>query len=975
VAAYGVDIEIGVKGQQRLQSLTSAINLSAKAADSLAKSLGERGIVSQSIDNYSKALQRASRTLQGVTAGTQAETKAIKEYATALNDLAAIQERQKKLVGAEFRATAAGQAELELTKAKKSLEIKRKQGELQAQQDRDREAIQKALGRMEFEQAARRRELLAQGTRELKKQLELSRQIQTVEKRPTLGGDRATAFGPQPDRTKRFRRAEIFDRTAAARRENEERRKEFLKLEEAARGARIKAAREENRNFQQLTADKLQGKKDEIALQKALGRMEERSQAIDRNRNRLRQDSFKIGKKIVSETIKDVKANKKRTEEIKKQNALQRQQRDQRLRSAVGSGLIGGGFPLLFGQTGAAAVGGSIGGLAGGLVGGEFGFALSVVGTAIGKAVAEAEKFDKALAAVNAKAVGLGSATQASAKDVENLGRQLGITKDEVLELVEAFSEFESFADKQALVAIFGDDSSAFNRLAAVKTELDLAKEIFATRDDIGVEETKRLLNMLKIQDASVVELALAEARLQAEHNIAVEKAKQVTLMDRLTAGPVGPLGLGGGVGENIDPAEFGRKRAAKLEEQFQKNSKKSLEILQEKLKVVRDLLGSVESFEPPKSSKKPTQAESGESIEQSLRKQLARYEEIEPFARKRAMVEADHQVTLEKITKVKDKIKKKDLEILAGQLRQARLDDIRAQKAEEEARKADKRLRERLSAASTKADFEMRLATAQAGLPGSFDGPFGGSQETAFLGQQEINLELQQKDLEIQDAVTRGLTEKAEKLKAAREEYVLYETQILQATVAQEKFSEALALTRPVTDSLFNSLMSVVEGTKTAEEAFAGFLRSIASMLFDVAKQMIATYIAIGIARMFAGVPGSGGNAINPNSVSQIQGYSGIGANTDVSGFIPRANGGPVGAGQAYLVGERGPELFVPGAQGNIVPNSAMGSANVTVNVDASGSSVEGDGQNAAQLGKAIGLAVQTELRRQQRPGGILAR
>ena len=73
-------------------------------------------------------------------------------------------------------------------------------------------------------------------------------------------------------------------------------------------------------------------------------------------------------------------------------------------------------------------------------------------------------------------------------------------------------------------------------------------------------------------------------------------------------------------------------------------------------------------------------------------------------------------------------------------------------------------------------------------------------------------------------------------------------------------------------------------------------------------------------------------------------------------------------------MVGERGPELFVPGAQGNIVPNSAMGSANVVVNVDASGSSVEGDADQAQQLGKAIGIAVQQELVKQKRPGGLLA-
>jgi hypothetical protein len=65
---------------------------------------------------------------------------------------------------------------------------------------------------------------------------------------------------------------------------------------------------------------------------------------------------------------------------------------------------------------------------------------------------------------------------------------------------------------------------------------------------------------------------------------------------------------------------------------------------------------------------------------------------------------------------------------------------------------------------------------------------------------------------------------------------------------------------------------------------------------------------------------------------------------------------------------------LFVPGAQGNIVPNSAMGSSNIVVNVDASGSSVEGDSDQAAQLGKMLGAAVQAELIKQKRPGGLLA-
>ena len=56
------------------------------------------------------------------------------------------------------------------------------------------------------------------------------------------------------------------------------------------------------------------------------------------------------------------------------------------------------------------------------------------------------------------------------------------------------------------------------------------------------------------------------------------------------------------------------------------------------------------------------------------------------------------------------------------------------------------------------------------------------------------------------------------------------------------------------------------------------------------------------------------------------------------LKGFGARAMGGPVNAGSPYMVGEKGPELFVPSSSGSIVPNGAMGSSSggtggVTVN------------------------------------------
>ena len=67
------------------------------------------------------------------------------------------------------------------------------------------------------------------------------------------------------------------------------------------------------------------------------------------------------------------------------------------------------------------------------------------------------------------------------------------------------------------------------------------------------------------------------------------------------------------------------------------------------------------------------------------------------------------------------------------------------------------------------------------------------------------------------------------------------------------------------------------------------------------------------------------------------------------------RAAGGPVSSGQSYLVGEMGPELFVPSAGGGrIVPNDKLGGGtNITINVNA------GMGANGAQIGEQIVTAI----------------
>tara|TARA_B100000212_G_scaffold23198_1_gene15458 strand:- start:3056 stop:5410 length:2355 start_codon:yes stop_codon:yes gene_type:complete len=94
--------------------------------------------------------------------------------------------------------------------------------------------------------------------------------------------------------------------------------------------------------------------------------------------------------------------------------------------------------------------------------------------------------------------------------------------------------------------------------------------------------------------------------------------------------------------------------------------------------------------------------------------------------------------------------------------------------------------------------------------------------------------------------------------------------------------------------------------------------------------------------------------------------------------GFLGFANGGRPPVGRPSIVGEKGPELFVPSRSGTIIPNNKLGGGstnNVVVNVDASGSDVQGDEAEAKELGTLISVAVQGELLKQQRPGGLLSR
>ena len=167
----------------------------------------------------------------------------------------------------------------------------------------------------------------------------------------------------------------------------------------------------------------------------------------------------------------------------------------------------------------------------------------------------------------------------------------------------------------------------------------------------------------------------------------------------------------------------------------------------------------------------------------------------------------------------------------------------------------------------------------------------------------------------------------------------------------------------------IVDSITAAVEGTKTLGEVAANVFRSIARMLmqYGVSTGLNALMPNLGVKKV---------NQINYNNTvpPNSMGSGGVGETSFDLARHTRAAGGPVTGGRPYLVGEEGPELFVPGASGGIVANNSLGGGtNIVVNVDASGTNAESDGDQQRQLGNLIGAAVQAEIVRQQRPGGLL--
>ena len=141
------------------------------------------------------------------------------------------------------------------------------------------------------------------------------------------------------------------------------------------------------------------------------------------------------------------------------------------------------------------------------------------------------------------------------------------------------------------------------------------------------------------------------------------------------------------------------------------------------------------------------------------------------------------------------------------------------------------------------------------------------------------------------------------------------------------------------------DALVGAIEGTKSLGQAARSILQGIASDLLRL-------------------------------GVNTLLKSTGLGIFSNLTGF---AAGGRPPVGRPSIVGERGPEIFVPSTAGTIIPNDKISGGgmtnNIVVNVSMEGGvDAQGGEQEGRELGRLIAVAVQSEIIQQKRAGGLLA-
>ena len=245
---------------------------------------------------------------------------------------------------------------------------------------------------------------------------------------------------------------------------------------------------------------------------------------------------------------------------------------------------------------------------------------------------------------------------------------------------------------------------------------------------------------------------------------------------------------------------------------------------------------------------------------------------------------------------------------------------------------------------------------------------------------ERELVEEIKARKIE-EALTTKELTKQEEKQDKIKESVTAAKNEAAiineQTTLLNESLGQTDTAVKTIKDNS-NLISDGVKKAKTETDGlktqFAEIGETIGSQITDALVGAINGTKSLGEAAR--NVLNNLANSILKSGINSLLG--GVFGGTKIGGFLGFANGGRPPVGRPSIVGERGPELFVPSSAGTIIPNNQLGGGstnNIVVNVNMEGDiNAQGDEDQGRQLGTLIASAVQGEIVKQQRPGGLLS-
>ena len=648
-----------------------------------------------------------------------------------------------------------------------------------------------------------------------------------------------------------------------------------------------------------------------LDVSKAKFQLTKASEAIDKK-------MFLTANSRMGVVVKELGAQRNITKELERQEKARRRQRTKRAEGVA----LGAGFPLLFGGGAGSVLGGAAGGLTG-----SFGaqIALSAIGQQVDKFVAGTVEVGRALNStggtldlVREKSLFSSSAVEERAAALEELGK---------------VEELAALLTKELTGKIGNEGVSSLQELGKTTDKTtrlwsELTTQLFAL-------VSGPLNDFLKIVN-QVLGSITSRGRFEGvSADFAGNKAFEAAVRDKRKArGKGARLGslqtedqqdlvkraLAGEFGKVARPAQIpvtaeDRRRFAGKSDKAAKDAER----------LARRLAGLDAERAKLEQLLQLDQQINTAKLQGDNRQVIALENEARliAFAEKEAVIRASKVPQEQKIAELKSLGLEKDRALLENAFK---LDSFDKQKADD------------LTSQLKQIDLQLEAATAVTRE----------AENQAKLELLLLNLRESNKNLtEDQEDQLKELMDKTKKLFEAQNQGPLQSFITNSVKSLNDLEQHAVQVSQGIGNAIGNSLVSgmqgLITGATSVKQVFADMLKSIADVLAQQASQMIATYIAIGIARAFAGMGDFNSAAASPGGSAGVKGIGGGMTNPfgNTSSFGTFAEGGYVNKPTNALIGEGGePEYVIPeskmresmsrysrGSRGNsVIPTSGGG-------------------------------------------------